>query len=150
MKSPEQTQGHRMDWLRQQLRRNGHKATHQRLEVFREVSCSDIHPDAEMVYLGVRQRLPTISRNTVYQTLQFLVEQNYIAPFGVHRASNRYDRNTRPHHHLVCLRCGKVSDCEPPETAAVTPPPGFEEWGRIDSIHLELQGICADCLCGPE
>lgn len=136
----------RLDWLKNQLHQAGHKATQQRLEVYREVIQTDQHPDAETIFLGVRERLSTISRNTVYQTLQFLVEQGYIAPFGVHQASHRYDGNTDSHHHLICLRCGKISDCELSAMGTADPTSNFANWGRIDSIHTELRGICADCL----
>lgn len=150
MKEADESPENRLNWLRCQLQQAGHKITHQRLEVFREVIRTDQHPDAETVYLGVRERISTISRNTVYQTLQFLMDQGYIASFGVHHASHRYDRNTLPHHHLVCLRCGKVSDCEQPELDNIVHPAGFSNWGRVDSIHLELRGLCADCLAERE
>ncbi|MBF0283254.1 MAG: transcriptional repressor [Magnetococcales bacterium] len=136
----------RLDWLKSQLQQAGHKATHQRLEVFRQVILTDEHPDAEAVYLGVRERIPTISRNTVYQTLQFLMDQGFIAPFGVHQASHRYDPNPAPHHHLLCLRCGKVSDYEASPLEIIPPPMGGANWGKVDSIHVELRGVCSDCL----
>ncbi|MBF0192246.1 MAG: transcriptional repressor [Magnetococcales bacterium] len=149
MNEPCESPNGRLDWLKSRLQQAGHKATHQRLEVFREVIQTDAHPDAETVFLGVRERIPTISRNTVYQTLQFLVDQGYIAPFGIHQASHRYDRNTMPHHHLVCVCCGKVSDCTQ-SGLNLSHFAGFENWGRIDALHLELRGICSDCLSKQE
>ena len=47
-------------------RDSGIKLTHQRLEIFREVAQTGDHPDAEKVYQGVRERMPTVSLDTVY------------------------------------------------------------------------------------
>ena len=51
------------------LKAAGVRVTHQRLEIFREVASSTAHPDAETVFRGVRDRLPTVSLDTVYRTL---------------------------------------------------------------------------------
>jgi Fur family peroxide stress response transcriptional regulator len=53
----------------EECRRSGLRITHQRTEVFRELARSAAHPDAETLYLWVRRRVPTISRDTVYRTL---------------------------------------------------------------------------------
>jgi len=47
----------------------GLKVTPQRSEIFRQLTASDEHPDAETIFRRVRNRLPAISFNTVYQTL---------------------------------------------------------------------------------
>ncbi|MBF0186731.1 MAG: transcriptional repressor [Magnetococcales bacterium] len=136
--------------FKEQLQASGHRVTHQRVEVFREVIQDDRHPDAETVYLGVKKRVTAISRNTVYQTLQFLVEQGQITPFGIHQTSHRYDRNTSPHHHLVCTHCGRVTDCETDTLPLPTPEQQqkFSLWGDVKSVHLEFQGICSNCQKG--
>ncbi|MBF0159275.1 MAG: transcriptional repressor [Magnetococcales bacterium] len=141
---------HRIECLKERLHQSGHKATHQRIEVFREVLRTDEHPDAEIIFLEVRERIPTISRNTVYQTLQFLVDQGYIAPFGLHHDSHRYDRNTSPHHHFVCVRCGKVRDVVNMNVDQIDSPACAEQWGRIDSVHMEVRGVCRECLSEKE
>ncbi|MBF0177833.1 MAG: transcriptional repressor [Magnetococcales bacterium] len=136
----------RLEWLARHLSHAGHRVTHQRLEVFREVIQTDEHPDAEMVFQGVQKRVPSISRNTVYQTLQFLVDQGCIAPFGRHHASHRYDRNMERHQHLVCIQCGKVTDVAQ-QDPSISPGHGDpEDWGRVDSVHVEWRGVCRHCL----
>jgi len=39
------------------------------MEIFREVAQAGDHPDAEKVFQGVRERMPTVSLDTVYRTL---------------------------------------------------------------------------------
>ncbi|MEO5365449.1 MAG: transcriptional repressor [Magnetococcus sp. WYHC-3] len=137
----------RVAWLQEQLRARGQRVTHQRVEVFRAVVQTDTHPTAEEVFQGVRVRIPSLSRSTAYQTLQFLVDQGYVkAPFGTHHSTTRYDGNCAQHHHLVCVRCGLVTDMEPPQPVTPALPQEMGHWGRVETVHLEFRGVCAGCL----
>jgi Fur family peroxide stress response transcriptional regulator len=55
----------RMNHLKEQIRNAGVKLTHQRMEIFREVAMSEDHPDVERIYQKVRERLPSVSLDTV-------------------------------------------------------------------------------------
>jgi len=83
-------------------RRSGHKVTHQRLEIFREVAATDEHPDVETIHERVRRRLPTVSIDTVYRTLRLLVDLGLASTVLTDQERMRYDANTNPHHHFVC------------------------------------------------
>ena len=63
-----------MSRLKDALKRSGLKLTHQRLEIFREVATSGIHPNAEKIFNGVRERMSTISLDTVYRTVWLLFD----------------------------------------------------------------------------
>lgn len=56
----------------QACRGEGVKASHQRIEIFREVAATIDHPDAETIYERVRTRMPTIALDTAYCTLALL------------------------------------------------------------------------------
>ncbi len=136
----------RLEEFVEDCKRIGLKATHQRMEIFREVISTEEHPDTETILKRVRRRMPTISRNTVYSSLQTLAEHGLIATMGIHHDRRRFDGNIQPHHHLVCTRCGKVSDFESPEYLELPLFPGDKTWGNIQTAHVELRGICSDCL----
>jgi Fur family peroxide stress response transcriptional regulator len=55
----------RVEQLRRGLRDAGLRLTHQRLEVVRVIAADETHPDAETVCKAVRERVPTISLDTV-------------------------------------------------------------------------------------
>jgi len=59
----------RMNHFKEGLRRCGVKLTHQRMDIFHEVAKSSDHPDIETIYKSVRERVPTVSLDTVYPTL---------------------------------------------------------------------------------
>lgn len=100
----------RINHFKEQLRNAGVKLTHQRMEIFREVAMSEDHPDAEKIYKGVRERLPSLSLDTVYRTLWSLLGLGLIATLGPPRKTVRFDANMNLHHHFVCTKCGMTRD----------------------------------------
>lgn len=123
----------------------GVKLTHQRLEIFHEVMASHEHPDAEAVFRAVRRRMPTVSLDTVYRTLALLHELGFVTTLGPHRESLRYDANTAPHHHFVCVRCGLARDFQEPDLEALGVPAAVRELGTVAEMHLEVRGLCTAC-----
>ncbi|HHW17527.1 MAG TPA: transcriptional repressor [Firmicutes bacterium] len=92
------------------LRRAGLKVTPQRLEIYEMLLQTRAHPGAQEVYEVVKEKLPSISFNTVYATLLSLQEKGLIQRLDVGQGRDRFDANTRSHVHLVCQQCGRVDD----------------------------------------
>ncbi|MDF7826588.1 transcriptional repressor [Pontiellaceae bacterium B12227] len=129
--------------LTEACRATGMRVTHQRLEIFREVAKTSEHPDADTIFQRVRKRLPTVSHDTVYRTLASLEEMGLISRVDPARGGARYDANCDKHHHFVCTECGAITDIylqyEPPL------PEGIENLGDVESLHLQVRGICQNC-----
>ncbi|MGC8861621.1 MAG: Fur family transcriptional regulator [Armatimonadota bacterium] len=126
------------------------RTTHQRLVIFEEVARSSRHPDADAVYRAVRRRIPTISLDTVYRTLWLFKDLGLVATLGPSRERTRFDGNVRRHHHFICNRCGTAIDFCSPEFDALRIPDDLEAVGPVETVHVELRGLCSDCLkAGP-
>jgi len=138
----------RLDRFFEVCKRQGLRVTHQRLTVFEEVMRAGEHPDAETVCRAVRRRIPAISVDTVYRTLWLLKDLGLIATLGPSREKARFDADTRPHHHFVCRKCGKAVDLSASQFNGLSVPEEIEEVGRVETVHVELRGLCSDCL-GP-
>jgi Fur family peroxide stress response transcriptional regulator len=124
----------------------GVKATHQRIEIYREVLGAEHHPDAEAVYNGVRRRVPTVSLDTVYRTLWLLSGLGLIGTLGQPRERVRFDPNTAPHHHFICTSCGEAIDFTSAEFDALAVPAAAAQLGHVQNAHVELRGVCNDCV----
>jgi len=135
----------RMKRFHQTCRRGGLKITRQRTEVFRELAATEEHPDAEAVYQRVRQRIPAVSRDTVYRTLATLEAQGLIRRTDTYTGSLRYDANTEPHHHFVCIECGRVRDFFSNTLNHLPIPRSVAALGTLESAHVQVRGICAAC-----
>lgn len=136
---------HRIHALSCALRESGLRLTHQRLEVVREIARSDAHPDAESIYRAVRKRVPTISVDTVYRTLATLSDLGLVKRVGLTPSAARYDANARHHHHFICTRCGLIRDIDDRGLDAVKAPASTASLGRVESIEVQLRGVCVDC-----
>jgi len=129
-------------------RRAGLKATHQRREIFRQVARTTEHPDAETIYRRAKKRIPTISLDTVYRALHCLEEVGLLSRVEVLGERARFDADTRPHHHFICTTCGLVRDFYSPELDAYEVPKEVRSWGKVHSKHMEVRGVCSECLAG--
>jgi len=124
----------------------GIKLTHQRLEIFREMMRSSDHPSAEVIFKRLQKTIPTIAIDTVYRTLATFDELGVIKKLHVMGERALFDTNLDTHHHFVCIRCKKVEDIYWPEFDNTSPPDIASRMGQILSRHLEIRGVCNDCV----
>ena len=124
----------------------GIKLTHQRLEIFREMMSATDHPSAELIHKRLQKKLPTVAIDTVYRTLATFDELGIVKKLHVMGERALFDGNLTKHHHFVCTRCKRVEDIYWPEFDASTIPDKAGQIGIIQSRHLELRGICNQCL----
>ena len=141
--SPEIKQ--RMAHFEQVCRTSGIKLTHQRIEIFREVAQTGDHPSAEMVYRGVRKRMPTVSLDTVYRTLWLLKDLDLVTMLESAHEKARFDARLSLHHHFVCMSCGLTQDLNCKEFDNLKPPKSAKALGQALITHVEVRGICFKC-----
>jgi Fur family transcriptional regulator, peroxide stress response regulator len=135
----------RVSLLSDALRESGLRLTHQRLEVVREIAGDHTHPDVETIYRGVRERVPTISLDTVYRTIGALVELGLVNRVNATPGPTRYDANTSKHHHFVCTRCGLISDVYSASLDGIMVPEEAVSLGTVESVKVQLRGVCKEC-----
>ena len=79
---------------------------------------SDIrHMNAEEVFEIVKKMSPDIGLATVYRTLDLFTEMDLLKKLDFDDGCSRYELNDRDneghfHHHLICMGCGKVWECQ--------------------------------------
>jgi Fur family peroxide stress response transcriptional regulator len=135
----------RMLRFEQVCRSAGVKLTHQRMEIFREVAQTGEHPDAESVYRGVRNRIPTVSLDTVYRALWLLSDLGLVTTLGPSHGRTRFDANLTRHHHFVCVRCGLTRDFCSEAFDELRLPQSIRAIGRVETTHVEALGVCRQC-----
>jgi len=145
MAGPTRNDAELVEGFRDLCRASGLRATPQRIEILKEVARHGGHPSAEDVHETLRQRMPTVSLDTVYRTLALLERHGVLFKFWGPSGRCRFDANRAPHHHLVCERCGKVEDFTWPGFDALCPPEAAQGWGRVSRIQAEVRGLCGSC-----
>ncbi|MEW6244353.1 MAG: Fur family transcriptional regulator [Bacillota bacterium] len=135
--------------LRDKLDTGKYKVTRQR-EAILQVLChhKDEHMSAEEIYDRVRELYPDIGLATIYRTLDILTDLNMVhrLDFGDGRA--RYELvQDKPHHHhhLICLRCGSISEVKDDLLYQLEETVDREHGFLIVDHRLQFLGYCANC-----
>jgi len=92
------------------LRKHGIQPTPQRIAVAEFVLHTDTHPSAEEVWAKVRNRCPTLSRATVYNTLNLFAERGLLSTQPLREGIIAFDPCVEPHHHFIDEESGTVCD----------------------------------------
>jgi len=128
---------------KQTLQAKGLKPTYQRLRILGYLEEHENHPTVEMIYEDLVKEIPTISKTTIYNTLNALLETGIIHAITITGTETRYDSEDFPHHHLLCKSCGKIIDID-----IKCPYVNQNEIDghRIDERHGYFKGDCRECL----
>ena len=119
------------------------KMTPQRMAILEYLEGNRAHPSADEIYSSVKERFPSMSFATVYNTLERLSGDGLLLEVSIDPARKRYDPDTRPHHHVICSGCGQVADIHREFDLHV--PKEESEGFSIDSNHVEFYGLCPKC-----
>lgn len=126
------------------------RMTRQRKIILEEVQNGMAHLTADEVYERVRKSLPKISMGTVYRNLDVLATAGLIKKLEPHYSQMRFDGNLGEHYHIVCTRCGTISDAdiEPSDNTIEKLENALGNLTRygIFGHKLEFLGLCPKCL----
>jgi Fe2+ or Zn2+ uptake regulation protein len=135
-----------MSDLLERLRERGWRLTAQRRVVAEVLDGDHVHLTADEVHARAIERLPEISRATVYNTLGEMVSIGEIIEVATDGRAKRYDPNAhRPHQHLVCSGCGTIRDVHP-QGDPLAALPADERFGfAVRAAEVTYRGLCPDC-----
>ena len=119
--------------------------TVQRRTIFSALLERDDHPTVHQIFAHVKDRIPGVSKTTVYRTLETLVKLGLVRRTHHFAASARYDGNMEQHHHLVCTACGKVIDYQDSAVTIANLPDGRRNGFTLLDFSIYFEGFCSDC-----
>lgn len=132
--------------LLQRLRDRGWRLTAQRRVVAEVLAGEHVHLTADEVHARASQRLPEISRATVYNTLGELVSLGELVEVSTDQRAVRYDPNAhRAHQHLLCGGCGTIRDVHPTGDPLAALPESERFGYTVSDVELTYHGLCPDC-----
>jgi Fe2+ or Zn2+ uptake regulation protein len=92
------------------LRTQGIQPTPQRIAVAEYVLQTKTHPSADEVWEEVQRTCPTISRGTVYNTLNLLVKKGLLRAQVLREGTVVFDSHVEAHHHFIDEETGRIYD----------------------------------------
>jgi Fe2+ or Zn2+ uptake regulation protein len=84
--------------------------TPQRIAVVKYVLKGGKHPSADEVLSYARKKCPTVSRATVYNTLNLLVKKGLLRIQTIKEGAVVFDANIGRHHHFIDDETGEIYD----------------------------------------
>ena len=108
------------------------------------------HADTDTIVGVVRQALPEVSRQAVYDVLAALTGVGLLRKIQPSGSPARYEsRGGDNHHHMVCRSCGVIADvdCAVGEAPCLIPsdPDGALDGFVVDEAEVVYWGICPAC-----
>ncbi|WP_309068141.1 Fur family transcriptional regulator [Microbacterium sp.] len=104
------------------------------------------HADTDTVIRAVREQLPAVSHQAVYDSLHALTEAGLVRRIQPHGLVARYESRVGDnHHHLVCRSCDLIVDVACQHGAAPCMMPADPRGFAIDEAELIFWGLCPDC-----
>ena len=127
----------------QYLRKFSIKPSVQRTAVMDFLLNNRIHPTIDEIYLALSPSMPTLSKTTVYNTLDLFLERGAVQSLVIDEKNARYDVDVSAHAHFICKNCGTVSDIFnlKPELFQLPQNTNFS----IQEVEISYSGICNCC-----
>ena len=135
-------------WFTGLCQKNGLRVTPQRIEIYKELTKTDEHPSAEVLYEKVRKTFPNISFDTVNRTLLTLSEIG--AAFIVEGSGDvrRFDGGMEKHQHIKCVKCKRIVDFHHKPFDIIRLPASIGNKFTVLRKSVYLEGICDLCEQG--
>jgi Fur family transcriptional regulator, stress-responsive regulator len=131
------------------LRAHDLRVTRPRLAVLEAVH-EHPHADTNAIIDHVREELPGVSHQAVYDVLAALSNTGLLRRIQPQGSVARYEARVGDnHHHVVCRSCGAVADvdCAIGTTPCLT---ASETHGYvIEEAEVIYWGLCPECLANP-
>jgi Fur family transcriptional regulator, ferric uptake regulator len=123
------------------LRESGRRITRER-ELLLRIIGENAHLDAEAIYRLAQKERPQIGLATVYRTLNMLQELGIVRSLDFGENHGHYELHAEDHVHLVCSRCGRVTDIPVPNALHAA---ARNECFTPHHTNLEVFGVCKSC-----
>ncbi|OGC05240.1 hypothetical protein A2276_02140 [candidate division WOR-1 bacterium RIFOXYA12_FULL_43_27] len=133
-----------MELLQKKLKEKRIRPSFHRIKILKYLDRHRTHPTVDEIYEALVKEVPSLSKTTVYNTLELFSKKGIIGNLTISGSEKRYDFENKAHSHFLCKKCGKIFDidkvdCPCENNRAV-------RGHKIDEVHLYFKGVCKSCL----
>jgi len=113
-----------------------------RIKILEYLLHNRIHPTVEDIYLALLDQIPTLSKTSVYNTIELFLSSGLLNEVITNDNELRVDIDTSLHGHFKCSECGKIYDFYVKEPEIL----GNNLFGfEIEQKNIFYKGVCNNC-----
>ncbi len=123
------------------------KRTPQRFAILEELVSSDDHRECTDIYFALRNQGISVSRATVYRTMDILVKYDFARRLDIGDGIARYESKVgvSHHDHLICLECGKIIEFINSDVENLQQSICDEHNFKMTRHTHQIFGVCPEC-----
>lgn len=118
------------------------KPSYQRIKVLEFLLNNRIHPTVDQIFTALQNDIPTLSKSTIYNTLNLFIDAGLVRLITIEENETRYDIDTSDHGHFKCIECGEIYDfsidIDDLKAKGIS---NFE----ITDKNVYFRGVCSKC-----
>ena len=133
--------------LKKILHNEGLRFTRQREAVWNEIINNDDHREADEIYMAIKQKGVSVSRATVYRTIDVLLKNNLVRKLDLGVGPSKFEHkiNARHHDHIICIQCGRIEEFMVDKIENLQDEVAEEDGFKLVRHIHQLFGLCENC-----
>ena len=130
------------------MKEEGYRCTRERLTVIREIYTSNSHLDADEIFVRLKKKGISISRATVYHTLDLLFKFHLVNKIDLGHKHTHYEKSygVDNHLHIICEQCGRVVEVHSDELNKILEKLCKKNGFTLGSYSLQVFAKCREEL----